>query len=152
MNGVATVEKSMTTDPPKSGTGPMAKKPAGARRMRKRLFLACGGLAIVAIVALLLFAGSAPQGYLTVSDVRSGPYVNKEVKVRGDVVDWNARSLRFVLTDNVTTLMVDYTKVPGGTPPSFQSGKHVVVRGVLRTAYLDALEITVGCPTDYKGG
>lgn len=127
------------------------KKPS-RRRARKRLFLAMGGLAIAGIVALLLFAGAGPSGYLTVTEARGGPFLYQEVKVRGDVTEWNAKSHKFVLTDNVTTLPVDYNDVPGGIPPSFASGKHVVVRGVLQPGYLDAAEITVGCPTDYSDG
>ena len=131
---------------------PAPKKKLSSRRARRRMFAVLGGLAIVAIVAILLFAGAAPEGYLTVSQVQSGPYTFKEVKVRGDVIDWNAKAQRFALTDNLSSLMVDYVDVPGGIPPSFASGKHVVVRGVMQPGYLDALEITVGCPPEYNDG
>jgi cytochrome c-type biogenesis protein CcmE len=124
----------------------------GSRRARRKLFLAAGGLSIAAIIALLLFAGAGPSGYLTVSEARNGPYLYKEVKVRGDVTEWNAKAHKFILTDNVSTLPVDYNNVPGGAPPSFAAGKHVVVRGLLQPGYLQAEEITVGCPTDYGDG
>jgi cytochrome c-type biogenesis protein CcmE len=116
------------------------------------MFALLGGIGIAAIVALLLFVGAAPEGYLTVTEAKSGGHTSREIKVRGDVVDWNPKGLRFVLTDNVSTLLVDYNKVPGGAPPSFGPGKHVVVRGMLHAGYLDAQEITVGCPPEYKDG
>ena len=116
------------------------------------MFYALGGISIVAVVSILLFAGAQPDGYLTVSEAISGPYLFKTVKVRGDVVDWNSKTHSFSLTDNASKLGVDYSRVPGGAPPSFTTGKHVVVKGLLKPGLLEAEEITVGCPTDYKGG
>jgi len=113
------------------------------------------------LVVLVLLAGSiflaytalAPSinPYLSVSQVRSGAYSEREVQVLATLEDWSVGEegvLMLRLTDGNATLNVTYHGLP---PQGITKGQKIVAIGVLHPPDgLDSRRLLVKCPSKYE--
>jgi cytochrome c-type biogenesis protein CcmE len=113
------------------------------------------------LVVLVLLAGSiflaytalAPSinPYLSVGQVRSGSYAEREVQVLAILQDWSVGedgALVLRLSDGNETLNVTYRGVP---PQGLTRGQDIVAIGVLHPPdTLDATRLLVKCPSKYE--
>lgn len=124
------------------------------RRSTRLLLLLGVGLAGAAIAA----AGVVPQGFASVSEVQGQPerFLDHEIHVKaivaeGSIARGDGQFARFVITDEVATLPVEYR---GSLPEMFAGSKTVVVSGVLEQRpdgpVLVASTIQGGCASKYE--
>ena len=113
------------------------------------------------LVVLVLLAGSiflaytalAPSinPYLSVGQVRSGSYAEREVQVLAILDDWSVDDdggLVLNLSDGNATLNVIYRGLP---PQGLTKGQKIVAIGVLHPPDgLDAKRLLVKCPSKYE--
>jgi cytochrome c-type biogenesis protein CcmE len=101
----------------------------------------------------LVYSALAPSinPYLTVSQVRSGAYSEREVQVLATLEDWSVREegvLMLRLTDGHATLNVTYRGLP---PQGLTKGQKIVAIGVLHPPDgLDSRRLLVKCPSKYE--
>lgn len=113
------------------------------------------------LVVLILIGGSiflvysalAPSinPYLSVSQVRSGAYAEREVQVLAILEDWSVGeegALMLRLSDGNATLNVTYRGLP---PQGLTKGQKIVAIGVLHPPDgLNATRLLVKCPSKYE--
>ncbi len=122
---------------------PRSRRP-GKKAMR---VLVVGVIILVAIV--MGWMGSAPVPDRTPSYVleNAASLLGDQVRVRGNVTDWDWENRTFYLSDREGTLAAEYSIAP---PHQMEIGKEAIVIGVVRSGglgyYVEVEEVIVGHP------
>jgi cytochrome c-type biogenesis protein CcmE len=127
------------------------------KKSRTRLLIATGVIVAVFIVGVVFLVQKQGAYYRQVSDLSTGQYDGKNVKVGGRVLDGtikrDATGVRFTIED----LTGDSAKVnvlySGQMPNTFDAGVDVVVIGKYASngALITADQLQTKCPSKYKG-
>ena len=127
------------------------------KKSRTRLLIATGVIVAVFIVGVVFLVQKQGAYYRQVSDLTTGQYDGKNVKVGGRVLDGtikrDATGVRFTIED----LTGDSAKVnvlySGQMPNTFDAGVDVVVIGKYASngALITADQLQTKCPSKYKG-
>ena len=127
------------------------------KKSRTRLLVATGVIVAVFIVAVVFLVQKQGAYYRQVSDLTTGQYDGKNVKVGGRVIDGtiqrDASGVLFTiedLTGKPDTVKVLYS---GQMPNTFDAGVDVVVIGKYASngALITADQLQTKCPSKYKG-
>ena len=127
------------------------------KKSRTRLLIATGVIVAVFIVGVVFLVQKQGAYYRQVSDLTTGQYDGKNVKVGGKVLDGSikrdAAGVHFTiedLTGKSDTVQVIYS---GQMPNTFDSGVDVVVIGKYASngALITAEQLQTKCPSKYKG-
>jgi cytochrome c-type biogenesis protein CcmE len=124
------------------------------RKSRTRLLIATGVIVTVFIVGVVVLVQRQGAFYRQVSDLTTGMYDGKNVKVGGKVlagtVSRDAAGVHFTmqdLTGKTDTVRVVYS---GQMPSTFGSGVDVVVVGRMGSAAITADQLQTKCPSKYQ--
>ncbi|HEY5386877.1 MAG TPA: cytochrome c maturation protein CcmE [Thermoleophilia bacterium] len=127
------------------------------KKSRTRLLIATGVIVVVFVVGVVFLVQKQGAYYRQVSDLSTGQYDGKNVKVGGKVmdgtIDRDASGVHFTiqdLTGKPETVKVTYS---GQMPNTFDSGVDVVVVGKYAAAEgtISADQLQTKCPSKYKG-
>ena len=127
------------------------------KKSRTRLLVATGVIVVVFIVGVVFLVQKQGAYYRQVSDLATGQYDGKNVKVGGRVLDGTIKrdstGVRFTiqdLTGQQSTVNVLYS---GQMPNTFDSGVDVVVIGKYagNGALITADQLQTKCPSKYEG-
>jgi cytochrome c-type biogenesis protein CcmE len=127
------------------------------KKSRTRLLVATGVIVVVFIVGVVFLVQKQGAYYRQVSDLATGQYDGKNVKVGGRVLDGTVKrdssGVRFTiqdLTGKQATVNVLYS---GQMPNTFDSGVDVVVIGKYagNGALITADQLQTKCPSKYEG-
>jgi cytochrome c-type biogenesis protein CcmE len=126
------------------------------KKSRTRLLIATGVIVVVFIIGVVVLVQKQGAYYRQVSDLTTGQYDGKNVKVGGKVIagsiNRDASGVHFTiqdLTGKADTVKVTYN---GQMPGTFEDGVDVVVVGKYAAAggVLSADELQTKCPSKYK--
>jgi cytochrome c-type biogenesis protein CcmE len=126
------------------------------KKSRTRLLIATGVIVVVFVIGVVFLVQKQGAYYRQVSDLTTGQYDGKNVKVGGKVLDGtinrDASGVHFTiqdLTGKSQTVKVTYS---GQMPNTFSSGVDVVVIGKYAAAggTIDADQLQTKCPSKYK--
>jgi cytochrome c-type biogenesis protein CcmE len=127
------------------------------KKSRTRLLIATGVIVVVFVIGVVFLVQKQGAYYRQVSDLTSGQYDGKNVKVGGKVMDGtinrDASGVHFTiqdLTGKPDTVKVTYS---GQMPNTFNSGVDVVVVGKYASngGVISADQLQTKCPSKYKG-
>ena len=127
------------------------------KKSRTRLLIATGVIVAVFIVGVVFLVQRQGAYYRQVSDLTTGQYDGKNVKVGGKVLDGSikrdAAGVHFTiegLTGKSDTVQVIYS---GQMPNTFDAGVDVVVIGEYAAdgTLITADQLQTKCPSKYKG-
>jgi cytochrome c-type biogenesis protein CcmE len=127
------------------------------KKSRTRLLIATGVIVVVFVIGVVFLVQKQGAYYRQVSDLTSGQYDGKNVKVGGKVMDGtinrDASGVHFTiqdLTGKPDTVKVTYS---GQMPNTFNSGVDVVVVGKYASSggVISADQLQTKCPSKYKG-
>jgi cytochrome c-type biogenesis protein CcmE len=126
------------------------------KKSRTRLLIATGVIVAVFVVGVVFLVQKNGAYYRQVSDLTTGQYDGKNVKVGGKVldgtIDRDASGVHFTiedLTGKTSTVKVVYD---GQMPNTFDSGVDVVVVGKYAASdeTITADQLQTKCPSKYK--
>ena len=127
------------------------------KKSRTRLLIATGFIVVVFIVGVVFLVQKQGAYYRQVSDLVTGKYDGKNVKVGGKVlngtINRDSSGVHFTmqdLTGKDNTVKVTYS---GQMPNTFNSGVDVVVVGKYASSdgTISADQLQTKCPSKYKG-
>ena len=127
------------------------------RRSRTRLLVATGVIVAVGIGAVVYLLQTQAAYYRQVSELATGQYDGKNVKVGGRVLDGSiqrdAEGVHFAISDltgEQATVNVVYS---GQMPGTFEPGVDVVVIGEYASngSLITADQLQTKCPSKYEG-
>ena len=127
------------------------------KKSRTRLLIATGVIVAVFVVGVVFLVQKQGAYYRQVSDLTTGQYDGKNVKVGGRVVDGtidrDASGVHFTISDLTgknDTVQVTYS---GQMPNTFESGVDVVVIGKYASSgsVITADQLQTKCPSKYEG-
>jgi cytochrome c-type biogenesis protein CcmE len=127
------------------------------KKSRTRLLIATGIIVAVGIAVVVYFVSTQSAYYRQVSQLTTGQYDGKNVKVGGKVLDGSikrdASGIHFTiqdLTGKQDTVQVLYS---GQMPNTFNAGVDVVVVGKYASSgpLITADQLQTKCPSKYKG-
>jgi cytochrome c-type biogenesis protein CcmE len=127
------------------------------KKSRTRLLVATGVIVVVFIIGVVFLVQKQGAYYRQVSDLTTGQYDGKNVKVGGKVLDGTIKrdssGVRFTiqdLTGKQGTVNVLYS---GQMPNTFDAGVDVVVIGKYASngALITADQLQTKCPSKYQG-
>lgn len=127
------------------------------KKSRTRLLIATGVIVVVFVIGVVFLVQKQGAYYRQVSDLTTGQYDGKNVKVGGRVQDGSinrdASGVHFIiqdLTGKTDTVKVTYS---GQMPGTFDDGVDVVIIGKYAAAggVVSADELQTKCPSKYKG-
>ena len=127
------------------------------KKSRTRLLIATGVIVVVFVVGVVFLVQKQGAYYRQVSDLTTGQYNGKNVKVGGKVesgsINRDASGVHFIiqdLTGKPGTVKVTYG---GQMPNTFASGVDVVVIGKYAASdgTISADQLQTKCPSKYKG-
>ena len=127
------------------------------KKSRTRLLIATGVIVVVFVIGVVFLVQKQGAYYRQVSDLTTGQYDGKNVKVGGKVldgtIDRDASGVHFTiqdLTGKPETVKVTYS---GQMPNTFDSGVDVVVIGKYASTggVITADQLQTKCPSKYKG-
>lgn len=127
------------------------------KKSRTRLLVATGVIVVVFIVGVVFLVQRQGAYYRQVSELTTGQYDGKNVKVGGRVLDGtierDAAGVRFAIADltgKEGTVNVLYS---GQMPGTFEPGVDVVVIGKYASngALITADQLQTKCPSKYEG-
>jgi cytochrome c-type biogenesis protein CcmE len=127
------------------------------KKSRTRLLIATGVIVVVFVIGVVFLVQKQGAYYRQVSDLTTGQYDGKNVKVGGKVlggtINRDASGIHFTiqdLTGKTTTVKVTYS---GQMPNTFNSGVDVVVVGkyAATDGTITADQLQTKCPSKYKG-
>jgi cytochrome c-type biogenesis protein CcmE len=127
------------------------------KKSRTRLLIATGVIVVVFVVGIVFLVQKQGAYYRQVSDLTTGQYDGKNVKVGGKVlggtINRDAGGIHFTiqdLTGKTNTVKVTYS---GQMPNTFNSGVDVVVVGkyAATDGTITADQLQTKCPSKYKG-
>jgi cytochrome c-type biogenesis protein CcmE len=126
------------------------------KKSRTRLLIATGFIVVVFVVGVVFLVQKNGAYYRQVSDLTTGQYDGKNVKVGGKVLDGtvnrDSTGVHFTiedLTGKTSTVKVVYS---GQMPNTFNSGVDVVVVGkyLASDGTITADQLQTKCPSKYK--
>ena len=127
------------------------------KKSRTRLLIATGVIVVAFVIGVVFLVQKQGAYYRQVSDLTTGQYDGKNVKVGGRVQDGSinrdASGVHFIiqdLTGKTDTVKVTYS---GQMPGTFDDGVDVVIIGKYAAAggVVSADELQTKCPSKYKG-
>jgi cytochrome c-type biogenesis protein CcmE len=127
------------------------------KKSRTRLLVATGVIVAVFVIGVVFLVQRQGAYYRQVSDLTTGQYDGKNVKVGGRVLDGtierDASGVHFTiedLTGKADTVQVTYS---GQMPNTFDAGVDVVVIGQYTSegGLITAEQLQTKCPSKYKG-
>ena len=127
------------------------------KKSRTRLLIATGIIVVVFVIGVVFLVQKQGAYYRQVSDLTTGQYDGKNVKVGGKVengsINRDASGVHFViqdLTGKAKTVKVTYS---GQMPNTFANGVDVVVVGkyAATDGTINADQLQTKCPSKYKG-
>ena len=127
------------------------------KKARTRLLIATGVIVAVFVIGVVFLVQRQGAYYRQVSDLTTGQYDGKNVKVGGKVLDGtikrDAAGVHFTiedLTGKSDTVQVIYS---GQMPNTFDAGVDVVVIGEYAAdgTLITADQLQTKCPSKYKG-
>ncbi|HEY5386321.1 MAG TPA: cytochrome c maturation protein CcmE [Thermoleophilia bacterium] len=127
------------------------------KKSRTRLLIATGVIVVVFVIGVVFLVQRQGAYYSQVSDLSTGKYDGKNVKVGGRVLDGtiarDASGVHFTiedLTGKSDTVKVTYA---GQMPNTFDPGVDVVVVGKYASTdgLITADQLQTKCPSKYKG-
>jgi len=127
------------------------------KKSRTRLLVATGVIVVVFVIGVVFLVQKQGAYYRQVSDLTTGKYDGKNVKVGGKVLDGTIKrdssGVHFTiedLTGKTATVGVTYS---GQMPNTFDSGVDVVVIGKYASTdgIITADQLQTKCPSKYKG-
>ena len=126
------------------------------RKSRTRLLIATGVIVVVFVIGVVILVQRQGAYYRQVSDLTTGQYDGKNVKVGGRVVngtiDRDASGVHFTIQD--LTGKADEVKVTysGQMPNTFDAGVDVVIIGkyAATDGTIMADQLQTKCPSKYK--
>ena len=125
------------------------------KKSRTRLLIATGVIVVVFVVGVVFLVQRQGAYYRQVSDLTTGQYDGKNVKVGGRVMDGtiarDGSGVHFVIQDlsgKADTVKVDYA---GQMPGTFAAGVDVVIIGKYTADGITADQLQTKCPSKYKG-
>lgn len=125
------------------------------KRSRTRLLIATGVIVVAFVVGVVFLVQKQGAYYRQVSDLATGQYDGKNVKVGGRVIDGTINrddsGVHFEiqdLTGKTDTVKVTYS---GQMPNTFESGVDVVVIGTYASNVITADQLQTKCPSKYEG-
>jgi cytochrome c-type biogenesis protein CcmE len=127
------------------------------KKSRTRLLIATGVIVAVGIAVVVYFVSTQSAYYRQVSELATGQYDGKNVKVGGRVLDGTIKrddtGVHFTiedLTGERETVNVLYS---GQMPNAFDAGVDVVVIGKYASSggLITAEQLQTKCPSKYKG-
>ena len=127
------------------------------KKARTRLLIATGVIVAVFVIGVVFLVQRQGAYYRQVSDLTTGQYDGKNVKVGGKVLDGtikrDAAGVHFTiedLTGKPDTVQVIYS---GQMPNTFDAGVDVVVIGEYAAdgTLITADQLQTKCPSKYKG-
>jgi len=127
------------------------------KKSRTRLLIATGVIVVVFVIGVVFLVQKQGAYYRQVSDLTTGQYDGKNVKVGGRVVDGTINrdeaGVHFTIQD--LTGKTDTVKViyGGQMPGTFEDGVDVVIVGKFAAAdgVVSADELQTKCPSKYEG-
>ncbi len=127
------------------------------KKSRTRLLVATGVIVAVFIVGIVFLVQKQGAYYRQVSDLQTGQYDGKNVKVGGKVLDGtikrDAAGVRFAIEDLTGKSAKVNVLYSGQMPNTFDAGVDVVVIGKYASngALITADQLQTKCPSKYKG-
>jgi cytochrome c-type biogenesis protein CcmE len=127
------------------------------KKSRTRLLIATGVIVAVFIVGVVVLVQKQGAYYRQVSDLTTGQYDGKNVKVGGRVLDGtikrDATGVRFTIEDLTGGSAKVNVLYAGQMPNTFDAGVDVVVIGKYASngALITADQLQTKCPSKYKG-
>jgi cytochrome c-type biogenesis protein CcmE len=127
------------------------------KKSRTRLLIATGVIVVVFIVGVVFLVQKQGAYYRQVSDLATGQYDGKNVKVGGRVLDGtikrDAAGVRFTIEDLTGESAKVNVLYSGQMPNTFDAGVDVVVIGKYASngALITADQLQTKCPSKYKG-
>ena len=124
------------------------------KKSRTRLLIATGVIVVVFVIGVVFLVQKQGAYYRQVSDLTTGQYDGKNVKVGGRVIGEPTRDSSGVhfeiqdLTGKQDVVKVTYN---GQMPNTFETGVDVVVIGKYASSVLAADQLQTKCPSKYKG-
>jgi len=125
------------------------------RKSRTRLLIATAVIVVVFVAAVVYLVQRQGAYYRQVSELSTGQYDGKNVKVGGRVLDGtierDGSGLHFEiqdLTGKTDTVQVTYA---GQMPGTFEAGVDVVIIGEYQAGSILADELQTKCPSKYEG-
>lgn len=125
------------------------------RKSRTRLLIATAVIVVVFVAAVVYLVQRQGAYYRQVSELSTGQYDGKNVKVGGRVLDGTIErddsGLHFAiqdLTGKTDTVEVTYA---GQMPGTFEAGVDVVIIGEYQSGSILADELQTKCPSKYEG-
>jgi len=125
------------------------------KKSRTRLLIATGVIVAVFVVGVVFLVQKQGAYYRQVSDLTTGQYDGKNVKVGGRVIDGtinrDSSGVHFEIKDLTGKQAVVKVTYDGQMPNTFTSGVDVVVIGKYASNVLTADQLQTKCPSKYKG-
>ena len=127
------------------------------KKSRTRLLVATGVIVAVFIVGVVFLVQKQGAYYRQVSDLQTGQYDGKNVKVGGRVLDGtikrDATGVHFAIEDLTGKSAQVNVLYSGQMPNTFDAGVDVVVIGKYASngALITADQLQTKCPSKYKG-
>jgi cytochrome c-type biogenesis protein CcmE len=125
------------------------------KKSRTRLLIATGVIVVVFVIGVVFLVQKQGAYYRQVSDLKTGQYDGKNVKVGGRVIDGtinrDAGGVHFEIKDLTGKDAVVKVTYSGQMPNTFASGVDVVVMGKYSSDVLTADQLQTKCPSKYKG-
>jgi cytochrome c-type biogenesis protein CcmE len=124
------------------------------KKSRTRLLIATGVIVVVFVIGVVFLVQKQGAYYRQVSDLTTGQYDGKNVKVGGRVIGEPTRDASGVhfeiqdLTGKQDVVKVTYS---GQMPNTFDTGVDVVVIGKYASSVISADQLQTKCPSKYKG-
>ncbi len=127
------------------------------KKSRTRLLIATGVIVAVFIVGVVFLVQKQGAYYRQVSDLQTGQYDGKNVKVGGKVLDGTIKrdstGVHFAIEDLTGKTAQVNVLYSGQMPNTFNAGVDVVVIGKYASngALITADQLQTKCPSKYKG-
>jgi cytochrome c-type biogenesis protein CcmE len=127
------------------------------KKSRTRLLLATGVIVAVFVVGIVFLVQKQGAYYRQVSDLQTGQYDGKNVKVGGKVLDGTIKrdstGVHFAIEDLTGKTAQVNVLYSGQMPNTFNAGVDVVVIGKYASngALITADQLQTKCPSKYKG-
>jgi cytochrome c-type biogenesis protein CcmE len=125
------------------------------KKSRTRLLIATGVIVVVFVIGVVFLVQKNGAYYRQVSDLTTGQYNGKNVKVGGKVLDGtinrDSSGVHFEIQDLTGKSDVVKVTYSGQMPNTFGSGVDVVVIGKYASDVINADQLQTKCPSKYKG-
>jgi len=127
------------------------------KKSRTRLLIATGVIVAVFVVGIVFLVQKQGAYYRQVSDLQTGQYDGKNVKVGGKVLDGTIKrdstGVHFAIEDLTGKTAQVNVLYSGQMPNTFNAGVDVVVIGKYASngALITADQLQTKCPSKYKG-